>query len=295
MPDFAPVAAAIAEATGTPFAATEARSVGGGSIHSAWMLADGGRRYFVKLNGTASLPMFAAEADGLAALRAVDAVRVPAVIASGLAAGYAFLVLEHLEMGALDRAGGAALGRALARLHRATGAHFGWPSDNFIGATPQENRPNAGWAAFYGRQRLLPQLRRARANGMERKLVEQGENLAEKVAAFFVEGEPAASLLHGDLWSGNAAQLADGTPAIFDPAVHYGDREADVAMAELFGGFPEAFYAAYREAWPLSPAFETRKVLYNLYHVLNHYNMFGAGYLNQARRMIERLTAELRG
>lgn len=295
MPDFAPVAAAIAAATGTPFAAADARSVGGGSIHSAWMLADGGRRYFVKLNETAALPMFAAEADGLAALGAAAAVRVPAVVASGLAPGYAFLVLEHLEMGGLDRTSGAALGRTLAQLHRTTGSRFGWDTDNFIGATPQQNRPTAGWGAFYSRQRLLPQLRLARANGMERKLVEQGENLAEKVAAFFVEGEPAASLLHGDLWSGNAARLADGTPVIFDPAVHYGDREADVAMAELFGGFPEAFYAAYREAWPLSPAFETRKVLYNLYHVLNHYNLFGAGYLNQARRMIERLNAELRG
>ncbi len=295
MPDFAPVAAAIAEATGTPFAVGATRAAGGGSIHSAWVLADGGRRYFVKLNETGALPMFAAEAEGLAALDAAGAVRVPAVVASGLAPGYAYLVLEHLEMGALDRASGAALGRALAALHRHTGPHFGWQRDNFIGATPQENRPTAGWGAFYSRQRLLPQLRLARANGMERKLVEQGENLAEKTAAFFVDGDPAASLLHGDLWSGNAARLADGTPTVFDPAVHYGDREADVAMAELFGGFPESFYAAYREAWPLSPQFETRKVLYNLYHVLNHYNMFGAGYLNQARRMIERLSAELRG
>ncbi|CAG0957106.1 partial putative ketoamine kinase, partial [Rhodocyclaceae bacterium] len=246
MPDFAPVAAAIAEATGTPFAVGATRAAGGGSIHSAWVLADGGRRYFVKLNETGALPMFAAEAEGLAALDAAGAVRVPAVVASGLAPGYAYLVLEHLEMGALDRASGAALGRALAALHRHTGPHFGWQRDNFIGATPQENRPTAGWGAFYSRQRLLPQLRLARANGMERKLVEQGENLAEKTAAFFVDGDPAASLLHGDLWSGNAARLADGTPTVFDPAVHYGDREADVAMAELFGGFPESFYAAYR-------------------------------------------------
>lgn len=295
MPDFSPVAEAIGSATGNPFAVKETRSVGGGSIHSAWMLADGGRRYFVKLNAVDTLPMFVAEAEGLTALRDAAAVRVPEAVASGVAPGYAYLVLEHLDMAGLDRPSGADLGRALAQLHRHTGPRFGWHGDNFIGATPQENEPLGTWAAFYGKRRLLPQLRLALGNGMERKLVEQGEKLAEKVAAFFVDGEPAASLLHGDLWSGNAARLADGTPAIFDPAVYYGDREADVAMAELFGGFPESFYAAYREAWPLSDAFETRKVLYNLYHVLNHYNLFGTGYLNQARRMIERLLAELRG
>ena len=294
MPDFAPVAAAISAATGLSFAATGAVAAGGGSIHSAWILTADSRRYFVKLNETGALPMFAAEAEGLAAMQATATVRVPAVVASGLAPGYAFLVLEHLELRGFDRSSGVQLGRTLAALHRCSGRQFGWKTDNFIGATAQENTPADVWPIFFTQRRLLPQLRLARQRGMERKLVEQGERLAENVAAFFVAGHPAASLLHGDLWSGNAACLADATPAIFDPAIYYGDREADLAMAELFGGFPESFYAAYREAWPLADGFETRKTLYNLYHVLNHFNMFGAGYLGQARRMIERLLGELR-
>jgi len=251
-------------------------------------------RHFVKSGAAAAHPRFLAEAGGLAALRATGAVRVPAVIDCGCDAGQAWLALERLDLHPLDRAAGAALGRQLAQLHRTLGPHFGWEQDNFIGATPQENTPAAVWPIFFAQRRLLPQFRLARQSGMERQLVGQGERVAENVAAFFVAGHPAASLLHGDLWSGNAGRLADGTPAIFDPAVYYGDREADIAMAELFGGFPESFYAAYREAWPLSEGFETRKTLYNLYHILNHFNMFGAGYLGQARRMIERLRVDLR-
>jgi fructosamine-3-kinase len=252
-------------------------------------------RHFIKSGTAADYPRLQAEVDGLAALRATQTVRVPEVIECGCDQQRAWLVLERLELQSLDRAGGAALGRALAQMHRTRGPHFGWPTDNFIGLAPQQNTPEDSWPLFFARHRLLPQLARARQNGMERTLAEKGERIAEKVAAFFVGGHPAPSLLHGDLWSGNAGQLPDGTPTLFDPAVYYGDREADIAMAELFGGFPESFYAAYREAWPLSAGFETRKTLYNLYHMLNHFNLFGEGYLGQVRRMIERLTAELRG
>lgn len=252
-------------------------------------------RHFVKTGPAADRSRFVAEAVGLAALRATGAVRVPAVLDCGSDGLDAWIVLERLKLHPLDRKSGAALGRALAQLHRTTGPQFGWAQDNFIGATPQENTPADSWTQFYAQRRLLPQLKRARANGMDRLLFEQGERIAAHVAAYFIAGHPAPSLLHGDLWSGNASALPDGTPTIFDPAVYFGDREADIAMAELFGGFPESFYAAYREAWPLSSGFETRKTLYNLYHMLNHYNLFGASYLGQTRRMIERLVAELRG
>lgn len=237
-----------------------------------------------------------AESDGLAALAATGSVRVPAIVGAGETAHEAWLELEYLELAPLDRAGGARLGEQLAALHRAHGAEdaYGWPRDNFIGATPQSNQSHRTWAGFFAAERLRPQLALASAHGMPRELRERGEKLAERVAAFFVDYRPRPSLLHGDLWAGNAGQLPDGTPAIFDPAVHRGDREADLAMSELFGGFPESFYAAYRLAWPLDPGYETRKTLYNLYHVLNHYNLFGAGYLGQARRMIDRLLAELR-
>lgn len=238
-----------------------------------------------------------AEIDGLAALRATDVVRVPAIVGCGETAGEAWLELEYLELGALDRASGARLGEQLAALHRCHGPEdvYGWPRDNFIGATPQSNQSHRSWAGFFAAERLRPQLALASANGLERVWRDKGERLAEGVGAFFLDYRPPPSLVHGDLWSGNAGRLLDGTPVVFDPAVHRGDRETDLAMSELFGGFPESFYAAYRLAWPLDPGYETRKTLYNLYHVLNHFNLFGAGYLRQAQRMIDRLLAELRG
>lgn len=293
----AAIAATVGATTGRPFAVEDARPAGGGCIHRAWTVTGGGRRYFVKTNARAAAAMFAAEADGLDALAAAGAIRVPKEVGAGETVDHAFLVLEHLELHGLDRAGGVALGEALAVLHRPADpdAPYGWPRDNFIGATPQSNQSHRTWAGFFAEERLRPQLARAAGRGMERALCAQGEKLAERVAAFFVDYRPQPSLLHGDLWSGNAAQLADGTPVVFDPAVHRGDREADLAMAELFGGFPESFYAAYRMAWPLDAGYETRKTLYNLYHVLNHFNLFGGGYLGQARRMIGKLNAELRG
>ena len=128
---------------------------------------------------------------------------------------------------------------------------------------------------------------------MDRTLVAKGEAVIERCAGLFIDYRPAASLLHGDLWSGNAAQTGDGTPVIFDPACYHGDRETDIAMTELFGGFPASFHAAYRAAWPLDPGYETRKPLYNLYHILNHFNLFGSAYLGQVQRMIEGLLKAL--
>jgi fructosamine-3-kinase len=246
----------------------------------------------------AQLPMFEAEIDGLAALRATHLARVPEVLGVGVSGLEAWLELEYFALAPLERVSGARLGEQLAEMHRRTGsdaaAIYGWPRDNFIGNTPQSNQSHRTWAGFFTAERLRPQLQRAGSNGMGRELLDRGERLADRLAAFFVDYRPAPSLLHGDLWSGNAARLADGTPVIFDPAVYRGDRETDVAMAELFGGFPDAFYAAYRATWPLDPGYETRKTLYNLYHILNHFNLFGAAYLGQVRRMIEKLLVELR-
>ena len=258
------------------------------------------QRTFRKIGPAGCLARFEAEIDGLAALRATGILRVPEVFGVGQTTdGRAWIEMEFLVLRGLDQRAGARLGERLAEMHHRTGhgvaAPYGWQRDNFIGATPQSNRPQRDWAGFFAAERLLPQLGMASRNGMGGALRAQGERIAESIGAFFLDYRPPPSLLHGDLWSGNVGQLPDGTPAVFDPAVYRGDREADVAMAELFGGFPEAFYASYRAAWPLDAGFETRKTLYNLYHVLNHYNLFGAGYLDQARRMIERLSAELRG
>ncbi len=291
---FDSIAAAIADCTGVPFKAPSVKPVGGGSIHRAWHLDDGVRHYFVKTGEAAAAPLFAAEAQGLQALSAAAVVPTPTFIALGQTATGAFLVLEHLELKPLDQAGGARLGEAMAQLHRVSGESFGWTTANFIGSTPQQNTPHAGWPHFFGERRLRPQLQLALQNGMERTLVTKGYGVIERIGGLFLDYRPAPSLLHGDLWSGNAAQTSNGLPVIFDPACYYGDRETDIAMAELFGGFPTSFYAAYRAAWPLDSGYETRKPLYNLYHILNHFNLFGSAYLGQAQRMIERLLAELK-
>lgn len=273
-----------------------ATEIGGGSISRALVVQSGDRRYFVKLNDVRLAEMFAAEADGLSALAACAELRVPRVIAHGSSDRQAYLVLEYLPLHALRApAQGAAAGRSLAALHRIQGAQYGWHRDNFIGSTPQCNTEHRVWPFFFARRRLLPQLDLAKRRPEHGKLISSGQRLVEKLAALFVDHQAPPSLLHGDLWHGNAATDDAGTLSLFDPAVYFGDREADLAMSELFGGFPDSFYASYRDSWPLADGFEQRKVLYNLYHVLNHLNLFGSAYLHQAERMTGRLLAEIGG
>jgi fructosamine-3-kinase len=259
-----------------------AEPVSGGCIHRCYRAERDGRAVFLKLNEARFADAFAAEADGLAALRAAGC-RAPEPIAHGTAGASAYLVLEFLELGA----GGdfAALGTMLAALHRRQGARFGWARDNYIGSTPQANGGCESWMEFWRERRLEPQLALAAKNGYQLD--------APPVWRLLEGHEPAASQLHGDLWSGNAGFLPDGAPVLFDPAVYYGDREADLAMTELFGGFPQEFYAAYNAAWPLAPAYERRKHLYNLYHLLNHLNLFGGGYLAQVRSALRLLARGL--
>lgn len=196
-------------------------------------------------------------------------VRVPRVLDQGPD----FLVLEKLD---LRRDGDwEALARMLASLHRTTGPRFGWHRDNWIGRSPQKNEWRDDWATFFRECRLQPQLETARRNGHR---ITVSSNLLK-------DHKPAPSLLHGDLWSGNAGFIAEG-PVLFDPAVYYGDRETDLAMTELFGGFPARFYEAYDEAFPLPEGYEARKHLYNLYHLLNHLNIFGEGYLAEVQRTL---------
>lgn len=292
--DFGQIAAAIGERTGSPFNPSSAASVHGGSIHRAWHLDDGLRHFFVKTNTPANAPMFAAEAQGLQALAATGVVSTPRFVVLGQTPMHAFLVLDHLDLVPLDSAGGTRLGAALAQLHRVSGDAFGWSDDNFIGATPQQNAAHPSWPHFFGERRLRPQLQLALQNGLDKVLAAQVSAIIERIGGLFITYQPQPSLLHGDLWSGNAAQRRDGTPVIFDPACYRGDRETDIAMAELFGGFPASFYVAYRTTLPLDSGYEARKPLYNLYHILNHFNLFGSAYLGQAQRMIEKLLRALR-
>lgn len=286
---------AIRASCGASFQLDAARPVSGGCIHANWALAGKGERYFVKTHGPEGAPLFAAEADGLAALRATGAIRVPAVVAQGASAAHAFLILEYLDLCPVTAQNGARLGEALAALHHAkAGADFGWHQDNFLGTTPQSNRLTRDWGVFFGRERLAPLLAQVAAKGYRGALQEQGERIVEKIGAFFLAHRPDPSLLHGDLWSGNVGLLASGEPVTFDPACYRGDREADLAMSELFGGFPDSFYAAYRQAAPLADGYEGRKTLYNFYHILNHLKLFGRGYLRQAEWMARQLVDTLR-
>jgi len=178
-------------------------------------------------------------------------------------------------------------------MHRHSAAQFGWYRNNTIGSTPQLNTEAADWVNFWRQQRLGYQLELAEKQGYGSEIQALGDKLMDQFAVLFDTYQPQVSMLHGDLWGGNAAGLADATPVIFDPAFYYGDREAELAMTELFGGFGGVFYQAYNEVWPLDAGYPVRKILYNLYHILNHMNMFGGGYQGQSIAMMQQLLAEL--
>jgi protein-ribulosamine 3-kinase len=291
MTDWNAIAASISRASEQTVDPGSPRAIGGGCINSAYSLGEGEHRYFVKLNAADRLAMFEAEAAGLQEMADTDTIRVPQPLCTGKAGGHSYIVMEHIALGGHRSDGTREAGRRLAAMHRASRQGFGWDRDNTIGSTPQPNGPQDDWVTFWARYRLGFQLDVAARNGYRGRLQEQGERLLDALPAL-IDHDPAPSLLHGDLWGGNIGFDGNGHPVIFDPAVYYGDREADVAMTELFGGFGADFYAAYNESWKLDPGYRTRKVLYNLYHILNHLNLFGTGYLAQAQGMIERLLAE---
>ena len=289
---FEDLPAALARTTGLKVASRPERSVGGGSVGECLRWSSDGGDLFVKLGREADLGMFSAAADGLRELGSAAALRVPDVRGMGTVSGQAFLALEWIEFSGAASGTEAALGAGLARLHRIAAPRFGWHRDNTIGATPQHNDWTDDWAQFFATRRLGFQLDLAERNGHVGLLIERGRLLCERLAVFLAGHRPQPSLLHGDLWGGNWAADASGAPVIYDPAVYYGDREADLAMTRLFGGFGRAFYQAYESEWPLDAGAAQRVALYNVYHVLNHLNLFGGGYGAQAEAMIERLLAE---
>lgn len=286
---------AVAAATGAPFAISAWRAVGGGCINSCYVAEGGGRAYFIKVNGPDRAEMFAAEAEGLADIARTRAVRVPRPVCHGANARASWLVLERIELEPPTTRGMVALGRGLARLHRVTAPRYGWHRDNTLGSTSQPNGWADDWTTFWRERRLRPQLTLARAKGGHARLAALGERLIAALPALLAGHRPPASLLHGDLWSGNAAMVAGGEPVLFDPAVYYGDRETDLAMTELFGGFPADFYDAYRAEYPLDPGYDARRPFYNLYHLLNHHHLFGGGYGAQAERVMKTLLERATG
>lgn len=269
----------------------ETTPVGGGDISQAarLRLAEG-RQALVKWQARATPGLFSAEKRGLELLRSAGALRIPKVLAQSEASAErpAFIVLEWLDTGSKSAVSAAILGTGLAALHQVAGSAFGLDHDNFIGANPQSNQLNDNWLTFFRERRLAFQMELTRRNGY---LPPQRARLLEKLLVRlgdWLPADPLVSLLHGDLWGGNWLALASGEPALIDPAIYYGHREADLAFTELFGGFPSAFYTAYQAAWPLDPGYEERKDLYNLYHLLNHLNLFGEGYGSSVDSILRR-------
>lgn len=260
------------------------RPVGGGDVAAAYRLDAETGPGFLKI-GTAA-QAFDAEAQALAEIGAAAALRAPQVLACGAHGGCAYLLLEWIELA--QSGDWLAAGRGLARLHGRTQQQYGWHRDNTIGASPQANAATASWAEFYRERRLRPQFALATALG-QRRLAALEARACAASDALLEAFAPSASLLHGDLWRGNLAFDRDGRPVLFDPATYYGDAETDIAMSRLFGGFPQEFYRAYADARaPLAGAAD-RLPLYQLYHVLNHANIFGGAYVGQAIAMIEGL------
>lgn len=287
------IAKLIQQTINQPFSITDTRSVAGGCINSAYILQGKTQCFFIKLNHSNLLSMFEAEFKGLQEMEQSATVRVPHPIVSGVIGESAFLVLEKVSLCPGNSESDEQLGHQLAALHQQQHAFFGWHQNNTIGSTEQINHSSENWISFWHNQRLGFQLTLAEKNGYSGKLIKSGEQLSEALDRFFTNHNPQPSLLHGDLWSGNAAVTDYGEAIIYDPACYYGDRETDIAMTELFGGFSSSFYVAYNESYPLDSGYRVRKTLYNLYHILNHLNLFGQGYLHQAQNMIDSLLAEL--
>ena len=247
--------------------------------------------YFVKLSS--NIDSLEAEEDGLKALANSKAIRVPKLILSGTTNSGGFLVTELLNLH-MVKPSFPRLAQDLIALHRTTGTIFGWHRDNYIGGSHQQNPFCNNWTEFFREARLHYQLSLAQKNGYSFSLQTLGEQVLSGIPEILNHHDPVPSLVHGDLWQGNCGFTTDGVPVIYDPAIYYGDRETDLAMSRLFGGFPQVFYDAYQEAWPLDPGWQVRQLVYNLYHILNHLNLFGRTYLQQAEATARKILSEIR-
>lgn len=269
------------------FNPVEKEKVSGGDISDCYMISDGEQRYFVKVNTRDFLAKFEIEGENLRSLRETSTVQVPELVMIGTSKNHAFIVLNYLPTKPLDNATNSyEFGVQLAKLHQwGEQKEYGFDADNYIGSTLQPNPWDKKWGRFFAEQRIGWQLQLLREKGIE--LFNIGE-LVDVVQSRLANHSPRPSLLHGDLWHGNVANSAFG-PICYDPACYWGDRECDIAMTELFEGFQPAFYQGYESILPLSLDYVERKNIYNLYHVLNHYNQFGGHYLVEAESLIKKI------
>lgn len=268
------------------------KSVGGGCISTAFLVGDQNQQVFVKTNPLSLLGMFEAEAAGLKTMAQAKAILIPEAYCTGLSGETAFIAMQAINMRSAQHHSNREFGAQLASLHRYQKSRYGAALDNTIGATLQPNQWSDDWFKFWREQRLGFQLKLAKHNNAPIALIDDGLKLGEKMELLF-DKTPKAACLHGDLWNGNWGFDKTGAPLVFDPAHYFGDRETDIAMTTLFGRAHPDFYAAYQNAYPLSDNYATRETFYNIYHILNHYNLFGGGYAAQAHDMILRLLSEL--
>jgi fructosamine-3-kinase len=288
------IAAAIAQKLDRPCKIVSRVPVAGGCINQTELITDNtGARFFVKIGRSASLEMFAAEARGLVEMAATATITVPVPICWGQESGRGYLVMTDLDLRSSPSDNNwREMGRQLAALHRypiSPSPKFGWHIHNTIGSTPQVNTWETDWTTFFRDWRIGYQIelvKRRKSN------IFRAEELMAAIPQILAHHHPVPSLVHGDLWGGNAGFTRDSQPAIFDPATYWGDREVDLAMTELFGGFPSDFYAGYNEVYPLATGYDRRRHLYNLYHLLNHENLFG-GYLDRVNATIDRVLADI--
>ena len=299
--DFDSFEKAIESTYGKGITVTEKRRVSGGDINEAFLLfLSNGNSVFLKENSRENADFFSAEAEGLKALAFTKAIGVPTVHAFGKYENKSFLLMEYLNAGKPNKNFWENFGHSLADMHRAgtegllqkeelnilESKKYGFYRNNYIGAGVQKNTTKESWIEFFRDCRLMPQLNRAKKK-LTSNDIKKIEHIAENLGNYLYEPKHP-SLLHGDLWSGNFTVGPDGEAWLIDPAVYVGCAEADIAMTELFGGFSGAFYGAYRESGLIQPGYEERRDIYNLYHMLNHVNLFGGGYLYEVERMISR-------
>ncbi len=286
------VSAALQQVVGAQIGIDRVRTVGGGSINQAAVLETSDGEYFVKWNAHPIDDQFELEAMALDEMRASETeLVIPRPIVHRAPDGRApgFLVLEYLDPGQRVADFDEQLGRGLAALHRKTADGFGYHRDNYCGTTPQPNAWCDDWNDFYREERLRFQLELA----VDKRSVSDSdrrayETLLERLGEFLATDESVPSLIHGDLWSGNLHVAPNGRPSIIDPAAYYGHREAELGMMRLFGGFSDRVFGAYSDAWPLEPGWEQRLELYELYHLMNHFNLFGGGYGRRAFSIVKR-------
>lgn len=266
------------------------KRVFGGDINHSLMVQTAKNKYFLKWHEHSPPRLFQAEADGLKELAKTKTVRVPEPkhVYESANSKFSFFALEWLDLKGDKNKAADKMGEQLAKLHRTTQEKYGWTQLNYVGRLPQYNWQMDSWPEFFWRQRILPQLELAKQKGFISPEMDKKFDLLKQKITSIIPSDVEASLLHGDLWAGNWAVLSSGEPVIYDPSVYYGHREVDLAMTELFGGFPDIFYDAYHAEWPIDPEYKERKFIYQLYPLMVHMNLFGTGYVSQVEAVLNR-------